>query len=383
MKPIAVGTTDVSVLVRVLDTAGLPKTTLTYASSGLALWYRREGGTKQAISPVTLATLDAAHSDGGFLHLSDGYYRVDVPDAAFAAGSSGVAIGGSFTDTVFVGYYCYLVDRVSAPSAADVADAVWEESLLGHQTEPTSGGAVAQSTFNYASDVSSRVPSGLPGGVNGTPTVDANNYIAGIQGTLNTLDDLPTVSVPSAATIADEVRTELGTELSRITTALPNAVPGNTSGLPRVSDLSTLVAIPTSTGIVSIVGYATTDFYSDIAQGEDRTGAQATIITVTGWAGFDLTGAIVMYRIVPASDYYLGITDAEFEKELTHVVSGTTISITLAITSAESALWSAVPADAKPNYRHQVWIYSASSPPAAVMLEDGWLRVREAVEEVP
>lgn len=36
-----------------------------------------------------------------------------------------------------------------------------------------------------------RLPDAAPGGNGGLPTVDASNYIAGIQGTSNTLDDIP------------------------------------------------------------------------------------------------------------------------------------------------------------------------------------------------
>ena len=49
-----------------------------------------------------------------------------------------------------------------------------------------------------------RLPNAAPGANGGLPTVDANNYVAGIQGTLNQLDDLENLS-------AAEVATELAT----------------------------------------------------------------------------------------------------------------------------------------------------------------------------
>lgn len=51
-----------------------------------------------------------------------------------------------------------------------------------------------------------RIPNAAPGGNGGLPTVDANNYVAGIQGIKNQLDDLNDVS---AAQVNEEVDTAL------------------------------------------------------------------------------------------------------------------------------------------------------------------------------
>jgi hypothetical protein len=68
----------------------------------------------------------------------------------------------------------------SAPTASEVADAVWDEALSGHTTAGTAGERIG------------RIPNAAAGGNGGLPTVDANNYIAGQQGTINTLDALDT-----------------------------------------------------------------------------------------------------------------------------------------------------------------------------------------------
>lgn len=118
------------------------------------------------------------------------------------------------------------------PSAAAIADAVLDEALSGHTTAGTLGERIG------------RIPNAVAGGNGGLPTVDANNYVAGIQGTKNTLDDL---SDPSAAAIADAVFDEA---LAGHTTAgtfgeragrIPNAAAGGNGGLPTV-DASNYIA---------------------------------------------------------------------------------------------------------------------------------------------
>lgn len=97
MRVIAPGSTNQSTRIRVLDAAGAAVTTIVAASSGLALWYHRAGGLKVAITPTDLAAVDSAHSDGGIKHIGDGWYRLDMPDAACAVGAADVLFGGAVT----------------------------------------------------------------------------------------------------------------------------------------------------------------------------------------------------------------------------------------------------------------------------------------------
>ena len=109
-RPIQYDSTDQSVVVKIIDsTTGLPEEAVEHDSTGIALWYRREGGTKQAITPAALAALNDAHADGGIEHIDDGYYRLDIPDAAFASGASGVLIGGTVTGMIILAAYVPLV----------------------------------------------------------------------------------------------------------------------------------------------------------------------------------------------------------------------------------------------------------------------------------
>jgi len=112
-RPIKKGSTDQSTVIRIIDaTDGTPEQAVEHDTSGIALWWRREGETLTAITEAALASLDAAHSDGGIEHIDDGYYRLDLPDAAVAAGAgeNGVMVGGAVTGMIVIGTYHPLVD---------------------------------------------------------------------------------------------------------------------------------------------------------------------------------------------------------------------------------------------------------------------------------
>lgn len=97
------GSTDRSVTFRAVDASGAPVTDLVYDSAGIDMWYRREGAAKTSITEASLSALTDSHTDGGILHIDDGYYRLDLPDAAFASGANSVDFGGSATDVVIIG----------------------------------------------------------------------------------------------------------------------------------------------------------------------------------------------------------------------------------------------------------------------------------------
>lgn len=97
------GTTDYSCTIRIVDsTDGTPETGVVYNTSGIDLWYRRPGAVHTSITEAT-QTEDGAHADGGFVHISDGYYRLDLPDAAVASGVDYVDVGGTVTGMVVIG----------------------------------------------------------------------------------------------------------------------------------------------------------------------------------------------------------------------------------------------------------------------------------------
>lgn len=105
------GSTSRAVTLRIVDsTDGTPETGVVFNTSGIDLWYRRELSARTAITEATLAALTTAWASGGFLHISDGEYRLDVPDAAFATGAQHVDIGGTVTGMIVIGGRVRLVD---------------------------------------------------------------------------------------------------------------------------------------------------------------------------------------------------------------------------------------------------------------------------------
>lgn len=111
---IAPGTTDVSVVLRIIDsTDGTPETGVVFNTSGIDLEYRREGEASTDITEATLAALTTAHTDGGFLHIGNGMYRLDLPDAACASGSAGCLVHGTVTGMVVIPAYIQLAGAVN------------------------------------------------------------------------------------------------------------------------------------------------------------------------------------------------------------------------------------------------------------------------------
>jgi hypothetical protein len=103
MRQIKKNSTNVSVELYIVDaTAGTPETGVVYNTSGIDINYRRDGAALTSITEANLTTpaLTDAHADGGFLHVANGRYRLDVPDAAFATGVSQVTVGGTVTGMI-------------------------------------------------------------------------------------------------------------------------------------------------------------------------------------------------------------------------------------------------------------------------------------------
>lgn len=89
---LAPDTTSFRALVFIGDstsTAGAGKTGLVYNTSGLTCYYVRPGSADAAVTLAT-QTVTGAYSSGGFVEIDathmPGWYRLDIPDAALAAG---------------------------------------------------------------------------------------------------------------------------------------------------------------------------------------------------------------------------------------------------------------------------------------------------------
>jgi hypothetical protein len=189
-RTIKAGTIDVSVVISIIDsTDGTPEVGVVYNTSGIDLQYRRELAASVAITEVTLAALTTAHSDGGFLHIGNGYYRLDLPDAACAAGATGVLVHGTVTGMVVIGCYVELVAYdpyaatlgLSIPTAIENADALLDRNMA---TGTDSGSPTVRTPRQALRAVRNKW--GFPAGVytvykeddstvswTGTPTTDA------------------------------------------------------------------------------------------------------------------------------------------------------------------------------------------------------------------
>ena len=99
MYEVAPGTTNFSVFVFLRDSlTGQAKPGLTWNSAGAEWAYARQGGTGVPITLTSLSSATAPWQSGGFIAVNsaEGLYRLDVPNAANAAGASFYAITGKF-----------------------------------------------------------------------------------------------------------------------------------------------------------------------------------------------------------------------------------------------------------------------------------------------
>lgn len=124
------GTSTPRTYFRALDGDGLPVESLTASSDGLSLWYCRLGAAKVAITPVDLDGPDDDWAAGGIAHVDDGWYLLCLAAAAVVAGVDEVLVGGTATDCVLISAPIHL--EATPPTAAAVADAVWDEATSGH-----------------------------------------------------------------------------------------------------------------------------------------------------------------------------------------------------------------------------------------------------------
>jgi len=180
--------TNRSVTIRIIDNSdGTPETGVVWNTAGIDLWYRREGAAKVSVTEATLAALTDAHSDGGFLHIGDGEYRIDLPDAAFATSANHVDVGGTVTGMVVIGGRVRLVDYnpedevrlglTALPNAAaDAAGGLPISDAGGLDMDATVGAL----TFTTANKIDARVDNwaGTAVTISGTtalPEVDAKS----------------------------------------------------------------------------------------------------------------------------------------------------------------------------------------------------------------
>lgn len=255
---IVAGTTSYrGAVVRVVDsTDGTPETGVDHATTGIALWYRKIGGAKVAITPAALAAVDSAYSSGGFEHISDGYCRLDLPNAALDT-EGYVDFGGSFTGMIVMGGRIKVMSATRGLSGTALPDAA----------ASAAGGLITSGTGTGQISLSS--------GAVTLPSIPANWITsAGINAAaLNGKGDWNVGKTGYSLTAT----TGLGNQTANIT--------GNLSGSVGSVTAAVLLSPGTGTGQISLNSGAVT-----AGTVSDKTGYSLTATTGLGNQTANITG---------------------------------------------------------------------------------------------
>lgn len=283
---IKAGTTDVSVVIRIIDsTDGTPETGVVYNTSGIDLEYRRELAASTDITEATLAALTTAHADGGFLHIGNGYYRLDLPDAAVAAGATGVLVHGTVTGMVVIGCYIQLVaydpfDTVrlgltALPNAA-------AEASGGLYTRGTGAGQINQAnngqidanaartggTTNTGRDIGASV---LLSSGTGTGQLSLSSGLVTLAGVTHTGAVIPTVTTLTGHTAqTGDAYARLGAPAGASVSADVAAVKADTAAtLVDTAEIGAagagLTVLATAANLATVAGYLDTEIAAILA----------------------------------------------------------------------------------------------------------------------
>lgn len=231
------GSTDRGVTLRIIDsTDGSPETGVVYNTSGIDLWYRRQGGAKVSITEATLSALTDAHSDGGFLHIADGVYRLDLPDAAFASGAQWVDVGGTVTGMIVIGGRVRLVDL---DLETVIANQVWDALLSGHTTPSSMAIYLASLVAGQTTIATQTAPSGIQGSV-GLAAANLATLLAAIQ-----------AAADNAVTAAAAAAVSAGTAVTQTTAVEQKA---NVGEALETYDAATATDVAAATVLTDIDG---------------------------------------------------------------------------------------------------------------------------------
>jgi hypothetical protein len=275
------GATDQSTRIRALDaTTGAPVTSLAYDTAGLALWYQRLGGLKVTITPASLAAVNTAHTDGGFIHVSDGEYRVDPADAAFITGAGDVMVGGSGTGVVFVPVVhplsAFVLDDGSTP--AEVATATMEKVIATHSGVSGSLAERLSRLPNVASGANGglplqggAVPNATAGANGGLPTGNASGQVV-VSGFAN--NAITTLSIADGAITAAKIAADAITSAKIAADALTAAKFAADVTTELQSGLATTAALAAAQAALEAAIAA----LNNLSQAQAQTAAEAALV---------------------------------------------------------------------------------------------------------
>lgn len=148
IKTIQAGSTDQTVTLRIIDaTDGTPETGVAYNTAGIDLKYWRHGANSVVNITEADQTVNGSHTDGGFVHIGNGVYRLDLPDAAVAAGATAVEVFGTVPDMIVIGGTVQLSPPVNVVAFGGTAGA-FSGGRPEVNTSHWGGTAVASATVN-------------------------------------------------------------------------------------------------------------------------------------------------------------------------------------------------------------------------------------------
>lgn len=286
-RPIQKGSEDQSTVIRILDsTTFLPENAVEHDTGGIDLWYRREQEVKVSITEAALAALDTAHTDGGIELIGDGYYRLDLPNAATAIGANenSVQVGGTVTGMIVIGNEHALVDY-------DPYDAInMGMSALPNAAANAAGGMATSSAGGLSLDT---IGSDTAAILVDTDTMEADlkTYMDAIETNLDgdiedndtlidtAITDIAAVKADTAAILVDtdtmeaDLTTEIDANETKIDTAIANIGTAQADITAILGDTDTMeadlvAALPDAAAInAQVLDVMNVDTFAEPAQG--------------------------------------------------------------------------------------------------------------------
>lgn len=284
------GATDQSVTIRILDNndaKGTPETAVEHNTSGIDLWYRRDGAAKTSITEAALSALTDAHSDGGIEHIGDGYYRLDLPDAAVASGVNKCVVGGTVTGMIVQGAMIDLVDPVTVTSGRVNADVThW----LGTAAATPTVAGVPEVDLTHWLGTAAATPT-----VAGVPEVDLT-HVAGSTTSVSVL-------ATNVAAILVDTGTTLDAKIDAIDDLLDTEMPALTAAV------AALQTYPKNVAVAAFV------FYMEDTDGAALTGATVScFLSKDGATSFSATSTATATEM--ASGWYkVALTQTEMNAD--------------------------------------------------------------------
>jgi len=176
----------------------LGATGLTASTAGLSAYYNRTRSADVQITPLVARTIGQPWTSGGFAEVNastmPGVYRLDLPDAAVAAGADDVTVvvrGASGTNGAVMTIKLSSGGLTAAQTAQAVLDAVASThnniGSIGAFIQDKSGYSLSTSqTFNTTGSVGS-VTGNVSGDVTGTVGGVAGNVVGNLTGSVGTV----------------------------------------------------------------------------------------------------------------------------------------------------------------------------------------------------